>query len=332
LIKQQFIKNNTPQNIRWGIIGLGKMAARFATDMATLENSEIFAVASKNEENAVNFAQKFNVKKTYTSYLDLAKDTGVDAVFIATPHSFHKAHTIRCLENKKAVLCEKPFAMNLQEVTEMICVAKEHKVLLMEALWTYFLPHYRYVLESIKSRRFGNIKTLEADFGFYTPYNTESRLFKKELGGGSLLDIGIYPVFAALSTIGKPNTIVSKASFFENGADASCEMVFNYKNAKAILKSTLLEETKTEAIFTFENAIIKINSRFHQPSTVTISKDGKKELIDFGYKTMGYNFEIEHFNTLVRENKTESDIMTFSFSKDLIHLLDRVRERIGLVY
>jgi len=180
--------------------------------------------------------------------------------------------------------------------------------------------------------KFGNIKTLEADFGFYKPYHTESRLFKKELGGGSLLDIGIYPIFAALSTLGKPNSMVSKATFFENGADASCEMVFNYENAKAILKSTLLEETKTEAIFTFDTAIVRINSRFHQPSTVTVIKNDSEETLDFGYKTIGYNFEIEHFNALIRNNKTESDLMTFEFSKDLIHLLDTVRETIGLAY
>ena len=326
------MKNDTSKNIRWGIIGLGKMAGKFATDLATVTNTELYAVASRSQEKAASFKQKFNAKKAYTSYIDLVKDTHIDAVFIATPNSFHKEHAISCLENNKAVLCEKPFAMNLQEVTEMISKAKENKVLLMEAMWTCFLPHYRYVLETVKSLKFGNIKTLEADFGFYKPYHTESRLFKKELGGGSLLDIGIYPIFAALSTLGKPDSMVSKATFFENGADASCEMVFNYENAKAILKSTLLEETKTEAIFTFDTAIVRINSRFHQPSTVTVIKNDSEETLEFGYKTIGYNFEIEHFNALIRNNKTESDLMTFEFSKDLIHLLDTVRETIGLAY
>lgn len=320
------------RKIRWGIIGLGKIANKFATDLATLENTELVAVASRNQQNADEFAQKYNAKKAYNSYEALAKDTDVDAVYIATPHSFHNEHSILCLQHKKAVLCEKPFAMNLQEVEEMITVAKENNILLMEALWTYFLPHFNYVLEIIKSQKFGKIKSLEADFGFHPIYDENSRVFKKEVGGGSLLDIGIYPIFAALSTLGKPISIDANATFFESGADSECTMIFNYKDAKATLKSTLLENTPTHAIFTFDKAIVKINTQFHAPSTVTIFENGKEEIIDFGYKTIGYNFEAAHFNNLLREDKKESDVMTFDFSKNLIKTLDEVRSIIGLEY
>ncbi|CAI8368889.1 MAG: 1,5-anhydro-D-fructose reductase [Polaribacter sejongensis] len=320
------------KKIRWGIIGLGKIANKFATDLMTLKNIELVAVASRNQQNADDFAQKFNAKKAYNSYLDLAKDNEVDAVYIATPHSFHKEHTLLCLQNKKAVLCEKPFAMNLQEVTEMISVAKENNVLLMEALWTYFLPQYAYLLEVIETKKFGKLKNVAADFGFKAIYDLESRLFKKEVGGGSLLDIGIYPIFAALSTLGKPDLIDANATFFENGVDASCEMIFHYKGAKATLKSSLIEETKTTAIFTFEKAIVKLDRQFHAPSLVTIFENKKEKKIDFNCKTFGYNFEIEHFNTLLREGKTESSMMTFNFSKDLIKILDKVRGIIGLRY
>ena len=320
------------KKIRWGIIGLGKIANKFATDLITVENIELVAVASRSQQNANEFAQKFNAKKAYNSYQDLANDDEVDAVYIATPHSFHKEHTSLCLQNKKAVLCEKPFAMNLQEVTEMIAVAKENNVLLMEALWTYFLPQYAYLLEIIETRKFGKLKTVAADFGFKPAYDLESRLFKKEVGGGSLLDIGIYPIFAALSTLGKPDLIDANATFFENGADASCEMIFHYKDAKATLKSTLTEETQSTAIFTFEKAIVKLNRQFHAPSSITIFENKKEKTIDFNCQTIGYNFEIEHFNTLLREGKTESTIMTFNFSKDLIKTLDKVRGIIGLKY
>ena len=320
------------KKIRWGIIGLGKIANKFATNLMTLKNIELVAVASRNQQNADDFAQKFNAKKAYNSYLDLAKDNQVDAVYIATPHSFHKEHTLLCLQNKKAVLCEKPFAMNLQEVTEMISVAKENNVLLMEALWTYFLPQYAYLLEVIETKKFGKLKNVAADFGFKAIYDLESRLFKKEVGGGSLLDIGIYPIFAALSTLGKPDLIDANATFFENGVDASCEIIFHYKGAKATLKSSLIEETKTTAIFTFEKAIVKLDRQFHAPSSVTIFENKKEKKIDFNCKTFGYNFEIEHFNTLLREGKTESSMMTFNFSKDLIKILDKVRGIIGLKY
>jgi predicted dehydrogenase len=320
------------KNIRWGIIGLGKIANKFATDLATLDNTELVAVASRNQQNADEFAEKYHVKKAYNSYEELAKDADIDAVYIATPHSFHKEHSILCLQHKKAVLCEKPFAMNLQEVTEMITVAKENNVLLMEVLWTFFLPHFNYVLELVKSEKFGKLKNLDADFGFYPVFDKNSRVFKKEIGGGSLLDIGIYPIFAALSTLGKPDVIEAEATFFETGADSECKMVFIYKHAKATLKSTLLKNTKTEAIYTFETAIVKINTQFHAPSTVTVIQNNKEETIDFGYNTIGYNFEIEHFNQLLRADKKESDIMTFEFSKNLIKTLDEVRSIIGLEY
>ena len=322
----------TNKNIRWGIIGLGKIANKFATDLASIETVELVAVASRNIQNANNFAEKHNAKKAYSSYEELAKDTNVDAVYIATPHSFHKEHAILCLQNKKAVLCEKPFAMNLSEVTEMIQVAKENNVLLMEALWSFFLPHFTYVLDIVKSEKFGKLKSLEADFGFHTPYNTDSRLFKKDLGGGSLLDIGIYPIFAALATLGEPDAIHAKATFFENGADASCDMVFQYKNAKATLKSTLLEETPSIAILKFDKATVKLNRQFHQSSSITVIQNNKEEIINFDFKTIGYNFETAHFNNLLRAGEKESNIMTFEFSKNLINTLDKVREIIGLKY
>ena len=322
----------TNRNIRWGIIGLGKIANKFATDLASIKNVELVAVASRNIQNANNFAEKHNAKKAYSSYEELAKDSNVDAVYIATPHSFHKEHAILCLQNKKAVLCEKPFAMNLSEVTEMIEAAKENNVLLMEALWSFFLPHFTYVLDLVKSEKFGKLKSLEADFGFHTPYNTDSRLFKKELGGGSLLDIGIYPIFAALATLGEPDAIDASATFFENGADASCDMVFQYKNAKATLKSTLLEETPSIAILKFEKAIVKLNRQFHQSSSITIIQNNIEEIINFDFKTIGYNYETEHFNNLLRAGEKESNMMTFEFSKNLINTLDKVRGIIGLTY
>ena len=324
--------NNNIKKIRWGIIGLGNIANKFATDLARVKNVELVAVASRSQQRADEFSVQHNSKRAYNSYVNLVKDAEVDAVYIATPHSFHKEHAILCLQNKKAVLCEKPFAMNLEEVTEMILVARENNVLLMEALWTFFLPHFTYVLDIVKSDKFGKLKNLEADFGFYIDFDETGRLFKKEVGGGSLLDIGIYPIFVALAALGEPDVIDANATFFENGADSSCTAVFHYDNAKATLKSTLLEETKTEAVFTFDREIVKINRQFHQPSTVVIIQNKKEETINFDCKTIGYNYEIEHFNQLLRENKKESTLMTFDFSKSILKTLDNVRKIIGLTY
>jgi len=322
------------KTINWGIIGLGSIAHKFATDLLTVEGARLYAVASRNQEKADAFASKFNTPKAYESYEALAKDPNIDAVYIATPHAFHKENTLLCLDHGIAVLCEKPFAMNSDEVHEMIAKTKEKNVLLMEALWTYFLPHYQYVLKALDDKIYGNVLKLEADFGFYRAFDNSSRVFNKSLGGGSLLDIGIYPIFAALSTLGIPKNIEAKATYFENDADSSCDMVFEYdNNAKAILKSTLIEETPTEAVFHCETGTIKINSQFHAPSTVSlIPNEGKAETIDFNYKTIGYNYEVIHFNELLRQGKTESNIMSFEFSKELIKTLDKLRQLINLNY
>ena len=318
--------------IRWGILGLGHIAQKFAQDIASVYGTELYAVASRSYQKASSFANQFNVPASYDSYELLVKDPLVDTIYIATPHSFHKEHSILCLQHKKAVLCEKPFAMNLQEVKEMVRVAKKNNTLLMEALWTAFLPHFQYVKNSIKNKNFGKIIHLEADFGFKSTHSVESRVLKKDLGGGSLLDIGIYPVFAALSALGVPKSIEADATFFTNGADSSCEMIFNYDNVKAILKSTFLKETPTEAVFTCEHGVIKINTRFHQPTTITLLQNGIEEHVDFSAITFGYNFEIEHFNQLLRDHKKESDLMSFSFSKDLIATIDLIRKKINLNY
>ncbi|MFT6985666.1 MAG: putative dehydrogenase [Psychromonas sp.] len=321
------------RNIRWGIIGLGHIADTFASDLLTVKGAELYAVASRSEQKAQAFAQKHHATKAYASYEALANDANIDAVYIATPHSEHKGNALLCLEQGIAVLCEKPFAMNGEQVNSMIAAAKKNNVLLMEALWTYFLPHYQFVLTALNNQTYGKLLKIEADFGFRREFDDQSRLFNKSLGGGSLLDIGIYPIFAALSTLGMPDTITADATFFDNGADSSCSMTFDYNNGStALLKSTLLESTPGEAVFYCEQGIIKINRGFNSPSTVTLINDATQENIDFDCKTHGYNYEINHFNALLRQQKTESDIMTYKFSQNLIETLDCVRELIGLQY
>ncbi|MCL5245527.1 Gfo/Idh/MocA family oxidoreductase [Cellulophaga sp. 20_2_10] len=318
--------------IKWGILGLGNIAQKFAEDLSLIEGAELVAVASRSKVKANDFSSKFNVKQAYDSYANLAKDPNVEAIYIATPHSYHQEHAILCMKHKKAVLCEKPFAMNLSEVNKMITVAKENNVLLMEALWTFFLPHYKYLLDTIKNQSLGKLEKLEADFGFKAAYDLESRFLKKEIGGGSLLDIGIYPIFAALSTLGYPKSIEANASFYKTGADSECNMFFNYDDATAVLKSTLLQETKSEAIYTFTDGVIKLNTRFHEPTAITITKNGKETTKDISFKGFGYYYEISHFNQLLRDNKKESDVMNFEFSRVLIKTIDKVRNLIGLEY
>ncbi|MGF1555656.1 Gfo/Idh/MocA family protein [Paucihalobacter sp.] len=320
--------------IHWGIIGLGNIAHKFAEDLLKVPRCELVAVASRSKAKSKAFAETFKAKKAYANYEELLQDPKVNAVYIATPHTYHFEHALLSLKYGKAVLCEKPFAMHTAQVQTMITAAKAHNLLLMEALWTNFLPHYKKALEVIHVGAIGKILHLEADFGFHPSYDGESRVFKKELGGGSLLDIGIYPIFAALSSLGMPKKIEARASFFENGADSSCDMHFKYNDkVEAKLHSTFLANTDTKAVFTGTCGVLEIHGRFHQPSSFTVTlKDEEPVTYHFKVPYHGYFYEIDHFNQLLRQNKTESDVMTFQRSLNLMELLDTVRSKIALQY
>ena len=315
------------------MIGLGKIAHRFAEDIQHVPNAELYAVASREKGKALAFSLQYNAKKAYESYQSLVEDPLVDAVYVATPHAYHREHTLLCLTNRKAVLCEKPFAMNRLEVNEMIETAKSGNTLLMEAMWTYFLPHYQRVLKFLSKGVIGNVVSIKADFGFQPAYDPESRVIKKELGGGSLLDIGIYPIFSALTILGMPERIEANATFFDNGVDSSCNMMFSYKNnAKAWLECTFLEQTPNEAMIVGDRGRLIIHPKFHAPTSFSIEKDGKTETYDFEVSTKGFSYEIEHFSSMLQTGKTESNVMTFKTSEQLITLLDAVRTKIGLLY
>ena len=329
------LKTSHPKlrTIRWGILGLGKIAKEFARDLAVVPSAELLAVASRSEERAQAFATEFGVATAYGSYEALATDERIDAIYIATPHTSHCETTLLCLQHQKAVLCEKPLAMNLQQVEEMIASAQEHDTLLMEALWTRFLPSFQYVHELISQEKYGKVLRLEADFGFQVPFDPHSRLFNKELGGGSLLDIGIYPVFLALSCFGYPKHIEAKAIFGETGVDEACDLVFHHKNqTEAHLHCTFREHTPTQAVFTCEHATITMHTQFYQISKVTVATTTKTRTLSFDAKGKGYYLEAHHFQELLRNDQKESPLLSFAFSKELMRLLDDIRQRIGLVY
>ncbi len=321
------------KTIRWGILGLGKIANSFAKDMQLVSGSEIYAVASRSQEKADAFGAAYKAQVCYGSYEHLAKDPNVDAVYIATPHVRHYEDTLLCLKNGKAVLCEKPFAMNLRQVEEMIATAKQHNVLLMEALWTRFMPHFQFVQEELASGKYGAVKTLTADFCFDAPFNPEGRLYNKDLGGGSLLDIGIYPAFLALALLGKPQRISAKAKLGKTGVDEETEMTFEYASGtKAHLASSIRIKTPSLATFICEKGMIIMNGQFHMKDKVTTLLDGIKLEHDFKYQAKGYHFEIMHFADLLREGKKESPLMSYDFSRLLISTLDEVRNLIDLEY
>ncbi|OEY72401.1 Gfo/Idh/MocA family protein [Salegentibacter salarius] len=321
------------KTIKWGILGLGKIAGKFATGLKDVEGAELYAVASRSKSKAVDFVKEYSATKSFSSYEAMLKDDELDVVYIATPHVFHHQQTLLCLDHKKAVLCEKPFAINKKQVEEMIAKAKKEKVFIMEAMWTKFLPHFNFVLDLIESEKYGKIKNLKADFGFPAPVDLDKRLYNKNLGGGSLLDIGIYPIFMAMSALGTPENIQASAKFSETGIDTECDMVFEYKNGvEAELGSSIIKQTPTAAIIQFEKATITLNTRFHEPTSVSIQTPEGEKTKEFKVNSNGYNFEAEHVQKMLLEGKTESTQMTFEKSLQLIELLDKVRDQIGLEY
>lgn len=321
------------EKIKWGVIGPGRIATKFTTSLEHVKDAELHAIGSRSLDKATAFAKATAVKKAYGSYEEMLQDEEIDVVYVATPHVFHHEHTLLCLNHGKAVLCEKPFALNREQVEEMVKTAKAKEVFLMEAMWTPFLPHIQHIKSLITSGMYGNIKKLEADFGFYSPFNAEGRLFKKSLGGGSLLDIGIYPVFLALHTLGMPLKVEAKAKMSKTGIDEDCDIVFTYPDmVVAQLKSSIIEDTPTAAKIVLENATIEIHSRWHEPTTVSVTTSKGTESKSFEAASYGYEYEAMHVHEMLRKGRTESDVMTFSKSLELISLLDQIRKEIDLEY
>ncbi len=322
------------KKIRWGIIGLGKIAHKFAGDLKLSENSELYGVASRNLKKAEQFAKSYHAKKAYGTYEDLATDPNIDIVYIATPHVFHFPNTMLCLEHEKHVLCEKPMGMNGDQVQKMIAKAQEKKRFLMEGLWTRFIPATNKLLDLLGQHAIGDIILIEADFGFKPPVDPDKRIYNKSLGGGSLLDIGIYPIYLSLLILGTPDKIRATATYANTGVDTYCAMLLDYANgAKAVLQSTFLAQTTTEATIYGTHGSIKLHTPFHHSQQITITLEGQEdELFNIPIVGEGYSYEIQEVEECLRNEKLQSDRHSHSFSIRLTEMLDRVSGQIDLKY
>jgi len=320
--------------VKWGILGLGRIAHKFAEGLKSVNNATLFAVGSRSFEKAEKFARQYKAVNKYGSYAELTNDPEIDIIYIATPHNLHYENTIMCLKKKKAVLCEKPFAMNSWQVKEMIDCAKENNVFLMEAMWTKFLPHINKTIEIILSGDIGKPKILFADFGFKPEFNPQGRLFNKKLGGGAILDIGIYPIFLSLLLFGKPEKITAIANFGKTDVDESCGIVFTYNDGKmAVLHTTIVSDTYTEAQIFGSKGSIKLCRMWFMPTNLIFKRNlGKPKPIRVKHINNGYNYEAEEATQCLLQGKKESDTMSHSFSLELINLLDKVRKECGIVY
>ena len=326
------------KKIKWGILGLGKIARKFAADLPHTGNSELVSVASRSRENAKQFATEFNAKNYYDDYTQLVNDREVDVIYIATPHSHHYANTMLCLNASKPVLCEKAFAVNTREAKEMIALARSKKIFLMEALWTRFLPAHIKMREILKEGLIGTPKSVLINFGFRPQEPIAPRIYDPALAGGTLLDIGIYNVFIAMSVLGKPDAIDAQMTRASTGVDAQCSIVFNYKDGSiAQLFSTFLSDLSTEADIAGTNGRIRLTNRFYAPESKIEYYPGRietKQIIDTTEvsKGFGYQYEARHVAECIAAGKTESPMVTHDDTLNLMEVLDTIRKKAGIVY
>ncbi len=319
----------------WAILGCGRIARKFSNDLKLLPNARLYATASRNLKNAEDFANEFGFEKAYGGYEEMLADPLVDVVYVATPHSHHHQHAIMCLKQKKAVLCEKAFAINKKEAEEMVACAKENNTFLMEAFWTMFQPSFIKAMEILSSGELGKLKMVRSDFAFNGDFDPKNRLYNIALGGGSLLDIGIYPVFAALTSLGKPEMLKTLVDFSETGAEESISMIFKYKDgAMANLVSSFASYSPTQTEYWCENGYMLLNPRWFTPTNITVCKSGgEEEVLHSGHdKGLGYQYEAAHVMECLDAGKTQSDKMSWQMTLDLMETLDRVRIDAGIFF
>jgi predicted dehydrogenase len=330
------IRLKMAKKINWGILGCGKIARKFASDLRLVENAQLLAVASLDKSRGQEFASTFQASRVYTSYESLAADPEVDVIYIATPHGFHYEHAMICLKNKKAVLCEKAFALNARHASEMIEFAKSQKVFIMEAFWTKFLPQYQKAIEIINSGTIGDVRWIQADFGFNAGDPPAQRLTDPRLGGGALLDIGIYPVFLAQSILGKPSEIHASMTPYPTGVDEQCVMTMKFPNgALAALSSTLSSDTPVEAVIAGTKGLILLKNRFHNAIAtieLAIGKEEPKAVDVFREDGFGYQFEARHVGECLRKGLIESPVMTHQDTLMQMETLDAIRKICGIRY
>lgn len=319
--------------IKWGIVGCGNIANNFTSDLVLVEDTEISAVASRSIEKAQQFARQHNAKNAYGTYEELFRDADTDIVYIATPHVSHAELSIRAMEHGKHVLCEKPLALNARETAAIIATSRRTNRFFMEALWTRFNPTVIETKKRIDNGEIGEVKFVNADFYFKVTGGLDSRVMALELGGGAVLDIGIYPAFLSYLILGFPKEIVAKSRFHKvTKCDTQTSMIFTYDSAHALLSSGFESGSDMMARISGDEGQIYIHKTWHAAEGYTLVKGEDKQVFDLPVKGIGFTYEIEECHKCLLNNQIESELWTHKNSLDLISILDVVRDQVGLVY
>ncbi len=319
---------------KWGIIGPGVIAHEFADGLSQIEDAELYAVASNSAERAKKFAEKYGAAKVFTSYDKLANCSELDAVYISTTNPYHLAPALMCLENKTAVLCEKPLSLNSKMAQEMIKKAEEKNTFFMEAMWTRLLPAIVEMRNWIEEGLIGKIRMVNAGFCIKVPYNPKGRMLDVKNGGGALIDLGVYPISFVEMLLGKDyKKMYSVGSLTDTGVDEQSAVLMQYSDGViAQISNSLSVRPLNKAQILGTEGIIEVEN-FWMANSAKLVKEGKTiKSCSFDYKGGAYKYEALEVQKCLKQGKIQSDIMPWSDSIAVMDIMDKVREGLGLKY
>ena len=322
------------KKIRWGILATGKIARKFASDLRLLDGSLITAVGSRKKESAEIFGAEFGISQCHDSYEALAADPDVDVVYIATPHAIHGANALLCLRNGKAVLCEKAFTLNAKEGCEVVTEARARGLFLMEAMWTRFLPLVLKLREMVREGLIGEVCSVTAGFGFPATFNPRHRLFDPALGGGALLDLGIYPLSLAFFLLGPPEEVRGFARLTPSGVDGQSSMMLRHQGgAVSLLQASLCHDISDQAWINGTKGKICLHGPWWAAQALTLEQTGRApKRVKLPFTGSGYFHEAEEVQHCLERGQTESLIMPLDETLALMEAMDRLRALWGVDY
>lgn len=326
-------KQMTMKAYNWGILGTGGIAHKFTRALMLLDNAHLYAVGSRDAGRAEGFASEFRFSRFFGSYEEMLADPGVEIVYISSPHSHHLEHTLLALRNGKHVICEKPMSINAREVEVMIEEARRQGLFLMEALWPPFQPSYIKADEILKSGRMGDLVHMRGKFAFISPYDPELRTYNLKLGGGSLLDIGIYPIMDILRYMGEPESILATSVLSPTGADESTSVIFRFSDgrvAEAYSSFANMAGVSTEFNCEKGNLILTRGRDRNQHLLLEFPNDFDDRI--FTPPAQGYQYEAMEVMNCLDRGLTESPVVPLSFTLTLARTLDAVRRKAGIRY
>ncbi|MEV7670137.1 Gfo/Idh/MocA family protein [Streptomyces sp. NPDC000963] len=323
------------EKVRWGILATGGIAERFTTDLRTLDDAEVVAVASRSEAPAKAFAERFGIPRAYGEWAGLFADADVDVVYVATPHHAHRTAAGLALEAGKAVLCEKALTLNAREAAELVALARDRGLFLMEAMWMYCNPLIRRIAELVRDGAVGEVRTVQADFGLAGPFGADHRLRDPKTGGGALLDLGVYPVAFAQLLLGEPDSVQAHALLSPEGVDLNTGMLLGWSGtgASALLSCSIAADTPLTASVTGSLGRIDVPRGFFFPERFTLHREGAEpEEFTAEADPHGFRHEAAEVMRCLRAGERESPLVPLDGSLAVMRTLDAVRDRIGVRY